>query len=181
MYIYKYIYIYIYIYNEYIKNIYTKKYIYIQRIYIKKIYIYKYIYIHTINHSILSRFCKSPTSRLFTQILCRHRSKKTSKLCVISLCVGNSPMTAEFLAQRVSNAENVSIVWRHHVWYFSSSRSLTLQQQIRYNLRDSVMSHGKANSISCHSHTLSFLTTMVRHRKSSFTIYTYCIYDGYNP
>ena len=30
------------------------------------------------------------------------------------LCVGNSPMTAEFPAQRASNAENISIWWRHH-------------------------------------------------------------------
>ena len=30
------------------------------------------------------------------------------------LCEGNSPVTGEFLAQRASNAENVSIWWRHH-------------------------------------------------------------------
>ena len=28
---------------------------------------------------------------------------------------GNSPVTGEFPAQMVSNAENVSIWWRHHV------------------------------------------------------------------
>ena len=33
------------------------------------------------------------------------RSKKTSKLCVTGLCVGNSPVTGEFPAQRASNAE----------------------------------------------------------------------------
>ena len=43
------------------------------------------------------------------------RSKKTSKLRVTGLCVGNSPETGEFPAQRASNAENVSIWWRHHV------------------------------------------------------------------
>ena len=37
--------------------------------------------------------------------LFRHRSKKTSKLCVAGLCEGNSPMTGEFSAQRASNAE----------------------------------------------------------------------------
>ena len=47
--------------------------------------------------------------------LFRHRSKKTSKLHVTGLCAGNSPMTGEFPAQMVSNAENVSIWWRHHV------------------------------------------------------------------
>ena len=47
--------------------------------------------------------------------LFRRRSKKTSKLRVTGLCVGNSPGTGEFPAQMVSNAENVSIWWRHHV------------------------------------------------------------------
>ena len=42
------------------------------------------------------------------------RSKKTPKLRVTGLCGGNSPVTDEFLAQRASNAENVSIWWRHH-------------------------------------------------------------------
>ena len=42
------------------------------------------------------------------------RSKKTSKLSVTGLCAGNSPGTGEFPAQMVSNAENVSIWWRHH-------------------------------------------------------------------
>ena len=44
------------------------------------------------------------------------RSKKTSKLRVSGLCMGNSPLTGEFPAQRASNAENVSIWWRHHVY-----------------------------------------------------------------
>ena len=43
------------------------------------------------------------------------RSKKTSKLRVTGLCAGNSPGTGEFPAQMASNAENVSIWWRHHV------------------------------------------------------------------
>ena len=41
-------------------------------------------------------------------------SKKTSKLRVTGLCVGNSPWTGEFPAQMANNAENVSIWWRHH-------------------------------------------------------------------
>ena len=43
------------------------------------------------------------------------RSKKTSKLRVTGLCVGNSPGTGEFPAQMASYAENFSIWWRHHV------------------------------------------------------------------
>ena len=46
--------------------------------------------------------------------LFRRSSKKTSKLCVTGLCAGNSPGTGEFPAQMASNAENVSIWWRHH-------------------------------------------------------------------
>ena len=49
-------------------------------------------------------------SRLF-----RRRSKKVAKLRVTGLCARNSPVTGEFPAQRDSNAENVSIWWRHHV------------------------------------------------------------------
>ena len=41
--------------------------------------------------------------------LFRRRSKKTPKLRLTGLCVGSSPVTGEFPAQRVSNAENVSI------------------------------------------------------------------------
>ena len=45
----------------------------------------------------------------------RRRPKATSKLCITGLCEGNSPGTDEFPAQKASNAENVSIWWRHHV------------------------------------------------------------------
>ena len=44
----------------------------------------------------------------------RRRSKKTWKLRVTGLCAGNSPETGEFPAHMASNAENVSIWWRHH-------------------------------------------------------------------
>ena len=46
--------------------------------------------------------------------LCGLRWKKTSKLRVTGLCAGNSLETGEFPAQMASNAENVSIWWRHH-------------------------------------------------------------------
>ena len=45
----------------------------------------------------------------------RRRSKKTSKLRVTGLCAGNSQVTSEFLPQKATNTENVSIWWRHHV------------------------------------------------------------------
>ena len=46
--------------------------------------------------------------------LFRHISNEISKLRVTGLCEGNSPLTGDFPTQRASNAENVSIWWRHH-------------------------------------------------------------------
>ena len=45
--------------------------------------------------------------------LFRRRSKKASKPRVTGLWERNSPAIGEFPAQRASNAENVSIWWRH--------------------------------------------------------------------
>ena len=41
--------------------------------------------------------------------------KHQSSVSLAGLCAGNSPGTGEFLAQRTSYVENVSIWWRHHV------------------------------------------------------------------
>ena len=64
-------------------------------------------------------------------ILFRRRSKKTSNLRVIGLCMKNSPVTGEFPAQGASNAESVSIWWRQFeewdissVFYHHSSESI---------------------------------------------------------
>ena len=62
-----------------------------------------------------------------------HRSKKTSKLCVTGLCAGNSLGTGEFPAQMASNAENVSIWWRHH------GISITLAEALGKFLNDPVL------------------------------------------
>ena len=68
--------------------------------------------------------------------------KETSKPRVTGLCEGNSPVTGEFPAQRVSNAENVSIWWRHHplIYPLKGSKSdigLTPAAFIRSNTPDS--------------------------------------------
>ena len=55
--------------------------------------------------------------------LFRRRSKKTSKLHVTGLCVGNSPGTGEFQAQMARNAENVSIWGRHHVEFHTCNQN----------------------------------------------------------
>ena len=44
----------------------------------------------------------------------KRRSKKTSKLRVTGLCAGNSPGPVNSPHKGASNAENVSIWWRHH-------------------------------------------------------------------
>ena len=76
-------------------------------------------------------------SRLF-----RRRSKKKSKLRVSGLCEGNSPVTGEFPTQRASNAENVSIWWRHHEHsraiigrrqYQRTSKHVTIRQLLCVN------------------------------------------------
>ena len=59
--------------------------------------------------------------------LFRHRWKKTPKFRVTGLCEGNKPVTGEFPTQRASNAENISIWWRHHVYTASIH---TLSQQL---------------------------------------------------
>ena len=56
--------------------------------------------------------------------LFRRRSQKTSKFRVTGLCVGNSPVTGEFSTQMASNAENVSISWRHHEHHILHSTTI---------------------------------------------------------
>ena len=58
---------------------------------------------------------REPRDCLLNRLFWR-RSKKTSKLRVTGLCVGTSPVTGEFPSQRASDAENVSIGWRHHAF-----------------------------------------------------------------
>ena len=68
------------------------------------------------NDVIMSAMASQVTSltSVYSTVYSRRRSKKPSKLLVTGLCVGNSPMSGKFPAQMVSNAENVSIWWRHH-------------------------------------------------------------------
>ena len=73
----------------------------------------KYDLLHYNDVTMSAMVSQSLASRFFT--LFRGRSKKTSKLRVTGLCEGNSPVTGDFPTQRASDAENVSIWWRHHV------------------------------------------------------------------
>ena len=70
-----------------------------------------------ISNDVIMSAMASQTTSLTTvcwTVYSRRRSKKTSNLRVTGLCVGNSSVTSKFPAQRTSNAENVSIWWRHH-------------------------------------------------------------------
>ena len=69
-------------------------------------------------------------------LLFKRKSKKTSKLRVTGLCVGNSPVTGEFPAQMTSNAENVSIWWRHHVTISMRSGNYSIVSMNASKLRD---------------------------------------------
>ena len=68
---------------------------------------------HDVIMSTMASQITSLTDCLHSQLF-RRRSKKTTKLSVTGLCAANSPVTGEFPIQMASNAENVSISWRHH-------------------------------------------------------------------
>ena len=110
----------------------------------------------------------------FLNHLFRRRSKKTLKLRVTGLCVGNSPGTGEFPAQLASNAENVSIWWRHHgsVWWqqVSSSALMTAYTMVGMSLRMCM-----ANRVVLMNKMA--LSAAVRYYTSLFII-PYC-YDGH--
>ena len=82
----------------------------------------------------------SPTI-VYSTVFSRHRSKKTSKLRVTGLCVGNSPGTGDFPAQMASYAKNVSIWWRHHGWTASMKAKQVFHSVLRF--RDSMRLYDK--------------------------------------
>ena len=66
------------------------------------------------------------------------------QLRVTGLCEGNSPGTGEFPAQRASNAENVSIWWRHQGkrsgtarYWLKHGRGKRMNYKIRLNMMTS--------------------------------------------
>ena len=81
-------------------------------------------------------------------------SKKTSKLRVTGLCAGNSPETGEFPAQMASNAENVSIWWRHH------ALSIPLSLTLLYKACRIYRAHEKIRYLKAESQSLSHLQTI---------------------
>ena len=69
--------------------------------------------------------------------LFRRRSKKTSKLRVTSICEGNSAVTGEFLTQRASNGENVSIT-------STTTRTLNCIKVVRNRMTLKIVSNRKS-------------------------------------
>ena len=68
------------------------------------------------NGIVISAMASQITSLMvvYSTVYLRRRSKKASKLCITGLCEGNSAVTGEFPTQRTSNAEIISIWWRHY-------------------------------------------------------------------
>ena len=60
----------------------------------------------------------------------RCRSKKTPKLRVTGLFEGNSPGSGDFPVQMASNAENVSIWWRHHDFADCECRQMLMSSRV---------------------------------------------------
>ena len=98
--------------------------------------------------------------------LFRRRSKKTPKLCVTGLCLGNSPGTCEFPAQMANNAENVSIWWRHHVkWAIRYSWICFVGNSVTIKMGDETRSTDVVcPPIVCHSSTYGY-----HHRQAKYS------------
>ena len=68
----------------------------------------------------------------------------------MGLCEGNSPVTGKFPSQRASNAENVSIWWRHHanmyLWLNSTRQTLCVSMTYHPMLHHIVFLQGGSNS-----------------------------------
>ena len=86
------------------------------------------------------------------------RSKKTPKLRVTGLCVGNSPVTDEFPAQRASNTENVSIWWRHHD---CDMNHIAKHEFLRYIHSKKLQARSQPSIIYCYHHCRASLLTVL--------------------
>ena len=73
---------------------------------------------------------KSPTYRLFAQPFVQAHIEQNIILRVTGLCERNPLVTGGFPSQRASNAEKVSIWWRHHGQWHKPERNGKID---RYN------------------------------------------------
>ena len=73
---------------------------------------------------------KSPAYRLFTQPFNRAQIKENIKALRHWILCGEFTGTGEFPAQRASNAENVSIWWRHYEHYWTESAKWLMAESL---------------------------------------------------
>ena len=98
---------------------------------------------------------KSPASLLFTQPYIQGQIKESI----------NSPVTGEFPAQMASNAENISIWWRHHDIYSAGKMVLILK-------RAPMLSCPVNNALSTTIHVQWGINILLTCRQRSFTLTT---------
>ena len=84
---------------------------------------------------------------VYSTIYSRRRSKKTSKLRVTGFCAGNSPVTGEFPTPMASNAENISIWWRHHAKFHGWVAASIMRPLSRGRPRDNSVVHGASEDV----------------------------------
>ena len=74
--------------------------------------------------------------------------RKHQSSALLAICARNSPVTGEFSAQRASNAENVSICWRHHYIFSRNDHNMTDKIVIEINnLKQSLFQGQRINSL----------------------------------
>ena len=75
-----------------------------------------WIWLRHCNDIIMTAMASQITSLTIVNstVYSRRRSKKYQTSVSLAFVRGNSPVNGEFLAQRASNAVNVSIYWRRH-------------------------------------------------------------------
>ena len=81
---------------------------------------------------------KSPASRLFTKPFIQAQIKENTKAprhwpLSGGHCAGNSPVTGELPAIIASNAENISIWWRHHGLWLCWGLSVRVHRSVSYS------------------------------------------------
>ena len=84
-------------------------------------------------------FFKSPASRLFIQSFVHAQIKENIKAPRHWPLWGELPVTGEFPAQRASNAENVSIWWRHNKVRYHLCTSYRRNKLLSYNIVSTCM------------------------------------------
>ena len=110
-----------------------------------------------------------PFERLLNNLLWS-TSKKHQSSALLAVCNGSSPVTGEFPAQMASNAEYVSILWRHQTLrhkLLSSMESMNLSIKLEWSVQDSlvqlhlILSNYRAGLLSYSAKT-SLLTTLLK-------------------